>query len=288
VTGPQGDTGTAATITVGSVIDGTTASVTNVGNSSTAIFNFVIPIGLQGPSGPKGDTGTLEVSLISISNTITNTLTNVTALRFDSDSGFDLVNLGGGAAKIQLNSTFKFWNVDGNPGLIAEGLDTINLIASTGTGILAITSGTSKSLTFSIKPASTSTIGGIKVGNNLTITEDGTLNANETTGVIKNFNILGEFWSPVAGTAAFFVTNQTDLKSVNLTNGSGPVQEDLMAELYRNGALISFYTLPAGSQNIWINTPVTTLYTNDRMTVNMVAGRGNNFTMSLLNVEKQY
>ncbi|NBO27805.1 MAG: hypothetical protein EBV10_00980 [Synechococcaceae bacterium WB6_1A_059] len=246
-------------------------------------------IGPTGPTGAKGDTGTFEVSLITIGNTVTNTLTNVTALRFDSDSGFDLVDLGGGAAKIQLNSTFKFWNVDGNPGLVAEGLDTINFIASTGTKIVAFTTGTSKSITFSVNPATTSTLGGIKVGTGLSVSGDGTLNATggiEASGIIKTFNIVGEFWSPVPGTAAYFVINQTTLKSVNLTNGVGPTQEDLMAGLYRNGSLISFFTLPAGYQNIWINTPSTILYSNDKLTVSMVAGRGINFTMSLLNIEK--
>ena len=90
----------------------------------------------------------------------------------------------------------------------------------------------------------------------------------------------------MAGTAAYFVINQTVLKSVNLTNGIGPAKEDVMAGLYRNGALISFFTLPAGYQNIWINTPSTILYYNDRLTVSIVAGRGINFTMSLLNIEK--
>lgn len=247
--------------------------------------------GPQGPAGAKGDTGTLEVSLITLGNTVTNTVTNVTALRFDSDSGFDVINLGGGAAKIQLNSTFKYWNVDGNPGLVAEGLDTVNFIASTGTRIVALTSGTSKSITFSITTASSTRLGGIKVGSGLAITSEGVLSATgggggEATGAIRTFNILGEFWSPVAGTAAYFVTNETTMRSVNLTNGVGAVEQDLMAGLYRNGSLIGFYTLPAGYQNYWINTGATTLYVNDRLTVSMVSGKGNNFTMALLNIEK--
>ena len=67
--GPQGDTGPqgvqgetgpagqAATITVGNTTTGapgTQAQVTNSGNENSAIFNFTIPQGVQGP---KGDTG---------------------------------------------------------------------------------------------------------------------------------------------------------------------------------------------------------------------------------------
>ena len=62
-TGPQGETGaagSAATIAVGSVTTGepgTDASVSNIGTSSAAVFNFTIPRGEKGAKGDKGDTG---------------------------------------------------------------------------------------------------------------------------------------------------------------------------------------------------------------------------------------
>ena len=49
--------GLAATIAVGKVVSGDTASVTNVGTAQNALFNFVLPRGAQGPQGEKGDTG---------------------------------------------------------------------------------------------------------------------------------------------------------------------------------------------------------------------------------------
>ncbi|RZU39316.1 collagen-like protein [Edaphobacter modestus] len=55
--GPKGDPGTAATISVGTVITGaagTSASIVNGGTSSAAVLNFTIPQGIQGI---KGDTG---------------------------------------------------------------------------------------------------------------------------------------------------------------------------------------------------------------------------------------
>jgi hypothetical protein len=65
--GGSGTSGEAATIEVGSTYTGepgTDAQVTNSGNSSHAVLDFVIPRGaagpqgLQGPQGPKGDPGT--------------------------------------------------------------------------------------------------------------------------------------------------------------------------------------------------------------------------------------
>ena len=56
-TGATGPAGTAATIAVGTVTTGaagSSATVTNAGTSSDAVFNFAIP---QGAKGDKGDTG---------------------------------------------------------------------------------------------------------------------------------------------------------------------------------------------------------------------------------------
>ena len=44
-TGGTGTPGRAATIQVGTVVSGATASVTNVGTSNAAVFNFVLPKG---------------------------------------------------------------------------------------------------------------------------------------------------------------------------------------------------------------------------------------------------
>lgn len=57
--GKNGQDGAAATIKVGKVTTGTAASVINSGNSTNAVFDFVIPVsgGGQGVQGPKGDPG---------------------------------------------------------------------------------------------------------------------------------------------------------------------------------------------------------------------------------------
>ena len=52
--GEQGASGTSATVRIGTVTSAETASVTNSGSSTNAIFNFVLP---KGDKGDKGDTG---------------------------------------------------------------------------------------------------------------------------------------------------------------------------------------------------------------------------------------
>ncbi|MGC4692656.1 hypothetical protein [Enterococcus faecium] len=54
--GDKGDPGQAATITIGTVSSGSTASVTNVGTSSAARFNFVLPKGDKGDPGENATT----------------------------------------------------------------------------------------------------------------------------------------------------------------------------------------------------------------------------------------
>ena len=78
----SGEAGTAATIEIGTVTTGeagSSASVTNVGTKSEAIFDFVIPkgdkgdkgdTGPQGPQGEKGDTGTWDGTIPDHEHTV--------------------------------------------------------------------------------------------------------------------------------------------------------------------------------------------------------------------------
>ena len=55
--GPQGPAGQAATIQIGSVSSGDAPPVTNSGNETAAVLDFVLQQGPAGPQGPKGDPG---------------------------------------------------------------------------------------------------------------------------------------------------------------------------------------------------------------------------------------
>jgi len=94
-----------------------------------------------------GGAGSINVGKILANGVYIDTVANVTDLYFDDDSGFDVVDLGYGVAKVQMNSTFKYWNVNGSAGLTAVGLDTANFIA--GSGMIISANPSNNSITFS-------------------------------------------------------------------------------------------------------------------------------------------
>jgi hypothetical protein len=158
------------------------------------------PAGSIGPTGPAGNSATIAVSLINSLNTISNTVTNVSSLRFDSDSGFDVTDLGSGAVKIGMNSTFKTWKVDGQDDLVAQGLDTINLVA--GPGIELTTDPTAL-------PYKTLTIG--QTSKSVFLYQDGLLTVK--TGTVR-------WYAPepieVTGITARLATTATDYVGINI------------------------------------------------------------------------
>lgn len=79
-----------------------------------------------------GGGGAVTVSAIDQAGTVSNVIADVTTLRFDTDSGFDVTDLGDNAIKIGMNSTFKTITVEGQTNLVAVGLDTLKLNAGSG------------------------------------------------------------------------------------------------------------------------------------------------------------
>lgn len=81
-----------------------------------------------------GGNSPLSISELDANNQVVSgtTVSEVTSLLFDQESGFSINNLGNGAVKIAMNSTFKFWEVDGQDTLIADGLDHIQIAAGNG------------------------------------------------------------------------------------------------------------------------------------------------------------
>ena len=102
--GPQGLPGTAATIAVGSVFavpNGTPPTVTNVGTSSAAVFNFQLetgPQGIQGIQGPQGPAG------INTWGSITGTLSNQTDLQTALNGKYSTSNPAGYITSAALSS----------------------------------------------------------------------------------------------------------------------------------------------------------------------------------------
>jgi len=219
------------------------------------------PAGILSTTGGGGSP--LAVSLIDSANTVSGTVSNITALRFDTDSGFDITDLGNGAVKVGMNSTFKTWKVDGQSDLVATGLDTIRFVAGTGVTIETDPLAATKTITFS---------------------STGGTGTAATDSPIKTFNILNEFSAPLLGKSVFVPVSTNIVKSVQLTN-SKAVGTDLMVGLYRNNELLNFFTIPAGNYTYKYTGLNYTINTNDYLTVNVVAGSGENFSMGLFNID---
>ena len=150
---------TASTTTKGGVkIDGTTIKIVN------GVISAVIP-DVASP---------LSVSVIDGSNTVSGTIENITAIRFDTEAGFDITDLGGGAVKVGMNSTFKYWKVDGQQDLVANGLDTIQFVAGSGIQITTDPNSDPKSIKIST------------IDKTVTLHQDGQLSL--TTGTIRWHN----------------------------------------------------------------------------------------------------
>ena len=94
-TGGTGTPGRAATLQVGTVVSGSTASVTNVGTSNDAVFNFVLP------KGADADTSVIQ-SLQSDVKNIQNTLKSV-----DKYSEYEERYVAFSAAEMPANNALK-------------------------------------------------------------------------------------------------------------------------------------------------------------------------------------
>jgi len=73
--GPAGPTGSAATLTIGTVTTGaagTQAAITNTGTNSAAVLNFTIPQGAAGTGGSGGGGGTSGIPFASMYHAVSN------------------------------------------------------------------------------------------------------------------------------------------------------------------------------------------------------------------------
>lgn len=99
-TGGTGTPGRAATIEVGTVVSGNTASVTNVGTSDAAVFNFVLP------KGADADTSVIQ-SLQSNVQDVQNALKSV-----DKYSEYEERYVAFSPSELPLNNAFKQINFE--------------------------------------------------------------------------------------------------------------------------------------------------------------------------------
>lgn len=114
--GDKGDAGTAASISVGTVTKGNTASVTNSGTTSAAVFNFVLP---------KGEDG---VGIVSITYKDTDAQGgNVYTVLLDNGHSYDITCPKGDASTADINLNGSIISVTNNEGVTK----TIDVLSST-------------------------------------------------------------------------------------------------------------------------------------------------------------
>jgi len=70
------------------------------------------------------------------SNLSSNTVTNVSKINFDVLADFSVTDQGSGNVLVGMNSTFKYIKIAGQQTLTAQGVDTLNLVAGTGTQLI--------------------------------------------------------------------------------------------------------------------------------------------------------
>ncbi len=105
--------------------------------------------GIKFPDGSLQTSAGQGLTLSEITTgTVSNEIAGVQTIRFDTNSGFELTDLGSGAVQVGMNSTFKYWEVNGQPTLVAEGLDTVQFIAGAGMTISTNNTATTKWIRF--------------------------------------------------------------------------------------------------------------------------------------------
>ena len=210
-----------------SVYDGTTWKVfTNVGvqgaSGATGYTGATGATGIQGASG-IGATGLTGATGVGVTNlnvgsvsgatggatgTITNQVNNISTLLFDTDTGFHVDDLGSGEVKVSLGSSFRTIEVDGQTSLVAQGEDTLHVIAGSGIQLTTNHSANPQELTISTNQTTikltndTSTnqtvyplFSNVTTGNVSAIyTSDSKLNYNPSTGTLAAtiFNSLSD------------------------------------------------------------------------------------------------
>lgn len=129
-TGQTGPQGPAATIQVGTVqtgAAGSSATVTNSGTSSAAVFDFSIPQGIQGSTGPTGNgiASIVKTGTSGLVDTYTVTYTDGNTDTFTVTNGRDGTG-SGDMSKADYDPSDAVYNVGGIPAYVTaqiEGLD---------------------------------------------------------------------------------------------------------------------------------------------------------------------
>jgi len=178
------------------------------------------------------EVGAFNVQQTNLTSNVA-TYTQISTLQFDEDSGFAVTNPSTGVAKIAINSTFKFWQVNGTTQLTASGLDTVNFISGDNISIIANGANTPQSISFStsLTPTFTSATFGNSTVNttvnstSIAVTKIVANGTNGTAGDVLFSNGTGAYWAASGAlstnvNASFAWTNTHSFSNTVTFNGA--------------------------------------------------------------------
>ena len=122
---------------------------TSISTNSNITANIITATTFVGDGSQLTGIASLTVAEIDSGNTLSNSVSSISTLSFDQDSGFAIDDVGNGVAKVRTNSTFKTLVVDGQANLVAQGLDTLEIISGNGISLTTDPNSDPKSLTIS-------------------------------------------------------------------------------------------------------------------------------------------
>ena len=204
-------------------VSGRTPNTTNAANSSyIAAGELALNLTDKKMYSSNGtnyfEIGSFKVEQTNSTSNVS-TFTEISTLQFDEDSGFAVTSPSTGVAKIAINSTFKFWQVDGVQKLTAAGLDTVNFIGGNNIIITANGANTPQSIAFStsLTPTFTSATFGNSTVNttvnssSIAVTKIIANGATGSAGKVLSANSTGGiYWETSAGgTGTLTITSDT-------------------------------------------------------------------------------
>ena len=180
--------------------------------------------------------------------TISNIVSNVDNLLFDTTTGFSVTDLGNGDALIQLGSSFKTWEVTGQTSLVAVGEDTVQFIAGSGITITTNANVIPQQITFT---ANLGNISDNEISNGTSNVSIPTANGNVFISVNGNANVavVTSTGMNVAGTAN--ITGNANVGNLGFSTGEIIGTGNITAGFFiGNGSLLTGISGGGGGSNI--------------------------------------
>ena len=204
--------------------------------SNIATVNNYILFGDGSRQYSAANTNNLTVSLIDTSGNVSNVVSNVSALRFDVDSGFNVDALSQGIVKVGINSTFKYWKVNGTTYLTAQGLDTVNFLPTNGITITANGNASPQSITFDGSSIFDKTNAAYQAANSAGVY------ANAAFAVANSGGSATDSWARSAANSASSYANSAYAQANTGSPDSWARSAANSASSYANGAFVAANT----------------------------------------------